>query len=133
MFFIKYNSLTLHRTKAQPPPYPLHYTKALKRLHRPTANICSQRLHRPTANICSHRISTIYNPSTKKKEMEETSISLTYLIVYAFCLPFDLTFTSVTVNTSLSTNCLHSAEHFCVEMSMAFAISEQVTSSLPFR
>lgn len=119
--FIKYNSLTLHRTKARPPPYPLHYTKALKRPHR------------PAANICSHRISTIYNPSTKKKEMEETSISITYLIVYAFCLPFDLTFTSVTVNTSLSTNCLHSAEHFCVEMSMAFAISEQVISSLPFR
>lgn len=121
MFFIQYNSLILHRTKVRPPDYPLHYTKALKRPHR------------PAANICSHRISTMYNPSTKKKEMEETSISLTYLIVYAFCLPLDLTFTSVTVNTSLSTNCLHSAEHFCVEMSMAFAISEQVISSLPFR
>ena len=121
MFFIKYNSLTLHHTKARLPPYPLHYTKALKRPHR------------PAANVCSHRISTIYNPSTKKEEMEDTSISLTHLIVYAFCLPLDLTFTSVTLNTSLSTNCLHSAEHFCVEMSMAFAISEQVISSLPFR
>ena len=121
MFFIQYNPLILHRTKVRPPDYPLHYTKVLKRPHR------------PAANVCSYRISTIYNPPTKKKEMEETSISLTYLIVYAFCLPFDLTFTSVTVNTSLSTNCLHSAEHFCVEMSIAFAISEQVISSLPFR